>query len=52
MAKKTVEESVIDEEKELILHVYEVGYLMLPTIAEEGLGGEVTSFKDIITLDV
>lgn len=26
--------------------VYEVGYIMVPTIAEENLGGEVTTFKD------
>lgn len=35
------------EEKEAGLSVYEVGYIMLPTIAEENLGGEVTSFKDM-----
>jgi ribosomal protein S6 len=29
--------------------VYEVGYLMVPTIAEENLGGEVTAFKDMLT---
>jgi len=28
--------------------VYEVGYLMVPTIAEENLGGEITSFKDTL----
>jgi ribosomal protein S6 len=28
------------------LSVYEVGYLMIPGIAEENLGGEVTEFKD------
>ena len=28
------------------LGVYEVGYLMVPTIAEENLGAEVTKFKD------
>jgi ribosomal protein S6 len=48
MAKKNVEE-VISEEKEARLSVYEVGYLMVPTIAEEGLGGEVTLFKDMFT---
>ncbi len=46
MAKKIVEE-VEGEEKEIRLHVYEVGYIMLPTIAEEGLGEEVTLFKDM-----
>ena len=28
--------------------VYEVGYLMVPSIAEENLGGEVTEFKDML----
>jgi ribosomal protein S6 len=42
-----VEESM-GEDKEIRLSVYEVGYLMLPTIAEENLGGEVTSFKDTL----
>lgn len=47
MAKtKKVEENV-EEEKEVRLGVYEVGYLMIPTIAEENLGEEVTSFKDM-----
>ncbi len=44
--KKIVEEND-GEEKEIRLSVYEVGYLMLPTIAEENLGGEVTLFKDM-----
>lgn len=44
--KKSVEEND-GEEKEIRLSVYEVGYLMLPTIAEENLGGEVTLFKDM-----
>jgi ribosomal protein S6 len=44
--KKSVEENV-GEEKEVRLSVYEVGYLMLPTIAEENLGEEVTVFKDM-----
>jgi len=46
--KKEVAEGVV-EEKDGSLSVYEVGYLMLPTIAEENLGGEVTSFKDMFT---
>jgi len=46
MAKKNIEENV-GEEKESRLNVYEVGYHMLPTIAEENLGGEVTLFKDM-----
>lgn len=48
MAKKIVEEGVLEGEKEVHLHVYEVGYIMLPTIAEEGLGEEVTLFKDML----
>ena len=46
MAKKIIEENP-EEEKDLRLSVYEVGYLMVPTIAEESLGGEVTIFKDM-----
>jgi ribosomal protein S6 len=48
--KKSVEgEENFSEEKEVRTSVYEVGYLMVPTIAEESLGGEVTSFKDMFT---
>jgi ribosomal protein S6 len=47
MAKKQIEEENVGEEKEVRLSVYEVGYLMLPTIAEENLGEEVTIFKDM-----
>jgi len=43
---KKIEEN-IGEEQEVRLSVYEVGYLMVPTIAEENLGGEVTTFKDM-----
>lgn len=42
-------EDNVGEEKEIRLGVYEVGYHMLPTIAEENLGGEVTLFKDMFT---
>lgn len=35
--------------EESSLSVYEVGYIMVPTIAEENLGGEVTSFKDTLS---
>lgn len=31
------------------LSVYEVGYLMVPTIAEENLGAEVSEFKETLT---
>ncbi len=48
MAKKDIEEEV-EEEKEFRVSVYEVGYLMVPTISEENLGGEVTLFKDMFT---
>ena len=46
MAKNNIEENV-GEEKEARMTVYEVGYIMLPTIAEENLGEEVTLFKDM-----
>ena len=39
----------MENEKEARTSVYEVGYLMVPTIAEENVGGEVTSFKDHLT---
>lgn len=47
MAKE--KEVVEGEEAEVRQSVYEVGYIMVPTIAEEGLGGEVTAFKDMFT---
>ncbi|MFA6251051.1 MAG: 30S ribosomal protein S6 [Candidatus Paceibacterota bacterium] len=47
-AKKDIEENVGDE-KETRMSVYEVGYIMVPTIAEEALGEEVTLFKDMFT---
>ncbi len=45
MAK--AKEEVAGEVKEGKVGIYEVGYIMVPTIAEENLGGEVTSFKDM-----
>lgn len=46
---KTKEVEVEGEEKEVgKVSVYEVGYIMVPTVAEENLGGEVTGFKDIL----
>ena len=36
----------MENEKEARTSVYEVGYLMVPTIAEENVGAEVTTFKD------
>jgi len=47
MAKKNIVEETVGEDKEVRLGVYEVGYIMLPTIAEENLGEEVTLFKDM-----
>lgn len=47
-AKKDIEEET-GEEKESRTSVYEVGYIMVPTIAEESLGEEVTLFKDMFT---
>jgi len=50
MAKTKEKVEVEDGDKEVAkISVYEVGYIMVPTIAEEGLGGEVTSFKDTLT---
>ena len=46
MAKKNIEENV-SEEKEARVSVYEVGYLLVPSIPEENLGGEVTALKDL-----
>ncbi len=47
MAKtKEVTEEVEVEVEGAKVSVYEVGYIMIPGIAEENLGGEVTEFKD------
>jgi ribosomal protein S6 len=45
-AKEVVE--VGGEVEEVKNSVYEVGYIIVPTIAEENLGGEVTVFKDML----
>lgn len=45
-AKEVVE--VGGEVEEVKNSVYEVGYIIVPTIAEENLGGEVTAFKDML----
>lgn len=45
-AKKEVKE--VQGKEEVKMSVYEVGYIMVPTIAEEGLGAEVTAFKDML----
>jgi ribosomal protein S6 len=47
MAKKNIVEESVGEEKEVRLSVYEVGYIMLPSISEENLAEEVTAFKDM-----
>lgn len=50
MAKaKESKVEVVGEEEAVKLGVYEVGYIMVPSIAEEGLGAEVTVFKDFLT---
>ncbi len=36
-------------EKESKMTVYEVGYLIVPTVAEENVGAEVTKLKDTLT---
>lgn len=46
---KAKEVEVSGEQEEAKQSVYEVGYIMVPTIAEENLGGEVTTFKDVLT---
>ncbi len=48
MKKKTDKVDVSEEETESKMGVYEVGYLMVPSIAEENLAEEVTKLKDII----
>jgi len=46
MAK--TKEVVVDEsiDTDVKSSIYEVGYIMVPSIPEENLGGEVSSFKD------
>lgn len=41
----------MEENNDKITHggVYEVGYIMVPTIADENLGAEVTAFKDSLS---
>jgi ribosomal protein S6 len=36
-------------EKEIKMTVYEVGYLLVPNLAEENVGGEVTALKDMLS---
>ncbi len=43
---KEVEEVI--EGEEVKGSVYEVGYIIVPTVSEENLGGEVTAFKDAL----
>ena len=51
MQKK--EEVVVEEKEGGVLDseavVYEIGYIMLPSIAEEALGGEVVALKDSLS---
>jgi ribosomal protein S6 len=39
----------MENETKARTEVYEIGYLMVPSIAEENLGAEVTAFKDLLT---
>jgi ribosomal protein S6 len=39
----------MENESKARTSVYEIGYLMVPSIAEENLGAEVTAFKDALT---
>lgn len=45
-AKEVKEEGVDVEATDSKLSIYEVGYIMIPSIPEENLGGEVTKLKD------
>ncbi len=47
MAKKVVE-NIVEDQSMLRQCVYEVGYHMVPTIAEENVGEEVTILKDML----
>ncbi len=47
-AKAIVEVGEDVEATEAKISIYEVGYIMVPSIPEENLGGEVTSFKDTL----
>jgi ribosomal protein S6 len=50
MAKaKEVEEVVDVEETDAKSSIYEVGYIMVPSIPDENLGGEVTNLKDSLS---
>ena len=49
MAKKEIKTEENVENLDSKVSVYEVGYIMVPSITEESLGGEVTSFKDSLT---
>lgn len=43
------EKEIINEEKELNTQVYELGYLLVPTLSEEEVRGYFTSLKDMIS---
>lgn len=47
-AKESKEVEVVEAEGAKV-SVYEVGYIIVPTVAEENLGGEVTLFKDTLS---
>ncbi len=51
MAKVNKKGSEVESNGDIIevkIGIYEVGYILVPTIAEENLGGEVTIFKDTL----
>ncbi|MEI6660097.1 MAG: hypothetical protein WCK91_01585 [bacterium] len=47
--EEVVIESMDDASTDAKATVYEVGYIMLPSIAEEALGGEVVALKDSLS---
>lgn len=46
--KEVIESGVEAEEIDGKSSIYEVGYIMIPSIPEENLGGEVTNLKDTL----
>ncbi len=46
--KEVVEDLENTDAVDSKVSIYEVGYIMLPSIPEENLGGEVTTFKDAL----
>ena len=49
-AKEELAVEVLEkEEADIKSSIYEVGYIMVPSIPDENLGGEVTNFKDSLS---